>query len=108
MQEMPMIEYLPNGTLEGAIQVANRLGWNVAWHGSGDEWTVWGGEKTLLKTSSRDAAEAFLYALGIAYALLPEDTLDHLVYWVKRWGAPEDITPEERARFGGTARSPEP
>jgi len=90
MQEMPMLRYLPNGTLDGAIQAANRLGWNIAWHGSETEWQVWGGEKTLLKTSSREAAEAFLYGLGIAYALLPEEVYEQLTHLIDQLGISED------------------
>jgi len=61
----------------------------------------------LLRTDTREALEAFLYGLVLAYAVLPEDTFAHLVYWAKGWVEPEDITPEERARFGGAANSPE-
>ncbi len=110
MQDMRWLDHLPDGTLESGVELANRLYWDISWGQCGQQWCVWVGgveQHLLLRTNTREALDAFLYGLGLAYAVLPEDTFDHVVYWVKRWGAPEDITPEERARFGGAARSPE-
>ncbi len=88
LQEMPWLDqyHLPGGTLEGGIELANRLEWNMAW-GEGNDgwWYVWGGEKTVLKTNSREAAEAFLYGIGLAYGVLPEGIFDRLEELVRRW-----------------------
>lgn len=78
VQELTLLKLLPSGTLDGGIELANRLGWNIAWNGSENEWYVWGGEKTLLKADSRASAEAFLYGLGLAYAVLPPGTVEQL------------------------------
>ena len=61
MQELSWLDHLPDATLEGGIELANRLEWNIGW-GEGNDgwWYVWGGEKAILKTKSREAAEAFL------------------------------------------------
>ncbi len=103
MQDMRWLDHLPDGTLASGVELANRLYWHIKWGSGGQQWCVWAGdgEGLLLRTDTREALEAFLYGLGLAYAVLPEDTFDHLVYWVKRWVEPED------ARFGGAARSPE-
>jgi len=42
-------------------------------------------------SDSREVAEAFLYGLGLAYGVLPEDTFRIVEYEVKRWVAPEDL-----------------
>ena len=88
MQELAWLKLLPDGTIEGGIELANRLGWNIGWAGTGTEWTVWSGEKTLLKGDSRQCAEAFLYGLGLAYAVLPPDAFDQLVQLL---GSSEDF-----------------
>ncbi len=77
-ERMPMLRYLPGGTLAGGIELANRLDWNVTWGNVGEEWYVKGGEKIILTTTSREALGTFLYGLGIAYALLPEDAFTML------------------------------
>src|SRR5260370_20219999 len=107
MQDMRWLDHLPDGTLASGVELANRLYWHIKWGSGGQQWCVWAGdgEGLLLRTDTREALEAFLYGLGLAYAVLPEDTFDHLVYWVKRWVEPEDITTDERARFRGSARS---
>ncbi len=110
MQEMRWLNHLPGGTLEGGVELANRVYWDISWGECGKQWCVWVGgveKHLLLRTDARESLDAFLYGLGLAYAVLPEDTFDHLVFQVKRWVEPEDITPEERARFGGSASSPE-
>ena len=62
----------PNGTLEDGIAHANRLEWNITWAGDGALWGVWAGEGLMLRTDSKEVAEAFLYGLGLAYAILPD------------------------------------
>lgn len=65
--------------------MANCLGWNIEWSEGKDAWYAWSGENTILKSDSRDAAEAFLYGSGLAYGVLPEDTFDRLEELVNRW-----------------------
>lgn len=100
------LDHLPGSSLQGGIELANRLYWNVKWHEHEASWCVYSGEDLVYKSDSQDAAEAFIYGLGLAYAVLPEDSFDHLEYWVKRWVAPEDITQEERVQFGDHTPSP--
>ena len=100
MQELPWLGHLPGNNLQGGVDLANRLYWNVTWHEHEGHWFVYGGEALIYRTDLREAAEAFLYGLGLAYAVLPEESFEHLEYCVKRWAAPEDITQEERVRYG--------
>ena len=100
MQRLLWLDHLPGNNLQGGIDLANRLYWSVTWQEHGAQWFVHSGEALIYKADSREAAEAFLYGLGLAYAVLPEDTFDHLEYLVKERVAPEDITPKESARYG--------
>jgi hypothetical protein len=95
MQEMQWLNHLPEGTLEGGIALANRLYWNIVWAEHEHRWYVWSGERLILETDSADAAQAFLYGLGLAYAVLPEGTFERLEYLVKQWVAPETLLPTD-------------
>lgn len=88
MQEMLWLDehHIPGGTLDGSIDLANQLYWNLTVVEHDQHWFVLGGEKVILKTSSREALEAFLYGLGLAYGVLPDhifhllrDALKHIV-----------------------------
>lgn len=100
VQRFLWVDHLPGASLQGGIELANRLYWNVTWREHAARRFVYSGEDLIYTSASREAAEAFLYGLGLAYAVLPEDTFDHLEYLVKELVAPEDITPEESARYG--------
>jgi hypothetical protein len=76
MQEVRWLGHLPNKTLEGGIELLNELAWNIKVEQNGDLWAVSGGECTLLITSSRDAVDAFLYGLALAYRVIPDDILN--------------------------------
>ncbi|HEV2237898.1 MAG TPA: hypothetical protein VGR57_14660 [Ktedonobacterales bacterium] len=99
MQELVWLNRLPDNRLEGGIELVNRLYWNITWWEHEGHWYVKAGEDIILRTDSRQSAEAFLYGLSLAYAVLPDATFDHLVYLVKVLAADEDITAEERRRF---------
>ena len=66
MQQLLWKDYLRDGTLEGGIDLANQLYWNITVSSDGDakKWDVWGGEALLLRTDSQDAAEAFFLWVG--------------------------------------------
>lgn len=68
----------PTGTLEDGIALANRLEWHIEWAGNDTGWYVYGGEALLLKTDSKEVAEAFLYGLGLAYSVLPDAVFQSL------------------------------
>jgi hypothetical protein len=68
----------PNGTLDDGIALANRLEWNLTWVEDTGIWYVYGGERVLLQTDSREVAEAFLYGLGLAYSVFPDAIFESL------------------------------
>jgi hypothetical protein len=85
MQEFLWLDHLPNETIEGGIELANELYWNITLKEGGQQWCVWGGEKPIFCTDSREAVDAFLYGLGLAYSVLPEPVFEQLKEEVKRW-----------------------
>jgi magnesium-transporting ATPase (P-type) len=74
MNDLLMLEkYFPGGSLEGGIELANRLDWGLAVQMAGLDYVVSSGGEPILRTDSKDALQTFLYGLGLAYAVLPED-----------------------------------
>ena len=74
MNDLLMLErYFPDGSLEGGIELANRLDWGITVRMAGDSYVVSSGEEPILRTESKDALQSFLYGLGLAYAILPEE-----------------------------------
>lgn len=84
---------LPNGTIGDGIARANRLYWSITWWDHDGIWYVKGGEDLLLKTDSREVAEAFLYGLGLAYSVLPDGIFDAIEREVKRLVGDDDPAP---------------
>jgi hypothetical protein len=73
MNDLLMLErYFPGGSLEGGIELANRLDWGLSVQRSGDDYVVSSGNEPILRTENKDALQSFIYGLGLAYAVLPE------------------------------------
>ena len=64
------------GSLQGAIERANQLYLKLSVAEKG-EWFVHSGEDLIFKSDSREALDAFLYGLGLAYSL-PEEVFEVL------------------------------
>ncbi|MDM8528867.1 hypothetical protein QUF58_11760 [Anaerolineales bacterium HSG24] len=79
--------HFPNETLEDGINLANQLYWHIKVSESEGVWQVWAGdgESLILQTDSKEAVDAFLYGLGLAYSVLPESVFEQLKAEVKRW-----------------------
>ena len=74
MNDLLMLErYFPGGKLEGGIELANRLDWGLSVQMSGDDFVVSSGNEPILRTESKDALQSFIYGMGLAYAILPEE-----------------------------------
>lgn len=73
MQKLNWVHHLPNGNLDGGIELLNQLLWNVSSQELDGVWRVKSGEKVILTTTSQEAMEAFLYGLSLGYAVLPEE-----------------------------------
>lgn len=75
MNEMPLLgNYFPDGQLDGGIRLLNRLDWGLRVRVTGKGWVVTSGEQLVFRTTEKDALQAFLYGLGLAYAVLPDET----------------------------------
>ena len=73
MNDLLMLEkYFPEGSLEGGIDLANRLDWGISVQMAGDGYVVSRGDEPILRAEHKDAIQSFIYGLGLAYAILPE------------------------------------
>lgn len=73
MIDMPWLDRLPGETPEGALVLANRLYWALEVAEGHGRWVIYAGEDVLLRTDSRESAEAFLYGFGLAYGAIPTE-----------------------------------
>jgi hypothetical protein len=89
MFEMPWLDRLPGGTLDGAVELANRLYWAISVDEHQGRWVVRGGEVVLLRTDSRQTVEAFLYGLGLAYGAIAREAFEQLEACIKELVDPE-------------------
>jgi len=79
MNDLLMLEkYFPGGSLEGGIELANRLDWGLSVQMAGDEFVVSSGNEPIIRTESKDALQSFIYGLGLAYAVLPDELFSSL------------------------------
>jgi hypothetical protein len=81
MQKLPMIEKVPGHSREGAVRQLNELKWSISVVEADGAWSVGAGHKLVLKTSSREAVDALLYGMALAYSVLPEGILDQFRKW---------------------------
>jgi hypothetical protein len=79
MNDLLMLErYFPEGNLEGGIELANRLDWGLTVKVAGDSYVVTSGDEPILRTDEKDALQSFIYGLGLAYAILPDELFSTL------------------------------
>lgn len=78
MQEFKYIHHLPGKSLEGGVELLNSLSWNISCREENGTWWVRGGDQAMLKTDSREAAEAFLYGMALAYSMCPPEMLEQI------------------------------
>ncbi len=79
MNDLCMLEkYFPAGNLEGGIELANRLDWGISVQIAGDGFVVSSGDEPILRAEHKDAIQSFIYGLGLAYAILPEQVFSSL------------------------------
>jgi hypothetical protein len=85
MQELVRIDLLDS--LDEGIALANQLYWDITiFQGEVDGlWYIQTGEKVIFKTDSRESVDAFLYGLGLAYAVLPPQVFEQLREQLQKW-----------------------
>ncbi len=59
------------GTIEDARLIINDFHWFLTIDEIAEQWTVKTGEKTVFTADSREAVDAFLYGMALAYKGLP-------------------------------------
>ncbi len=83
-QEMPWLEDHV-GSLEDGIELINRFHWFLSVVESkegnieGHHWFVLGGDQVLFSADTREAADAFLYGMALAYAVIPDYLFEYIV-----------------------------
>lgn len=75
MQKMPYLE-THVGSIENCITLIDRFYWNLTIAEKNGNWVVKGGEKPIFASDSREAVDAFLYGMGLAYSTIPEDYIE--------------------------------
>jgi hypothetical protein len=69
MLELRWIDHI--GSIEGGIELANKLYWNISVTEDYGKRFVKSGEKAIFVADNSEATDAFLYGLSLAYAVLP-------------------------------------
>lgn len=93
MLEMPWLDRIPGGLPESALTFANRLYWAIRVEEVDGRWVVYGGEKSILYTDSREVVDAFLYGFGLAYGAIPAESFSRLEADIRRLVDPLDLDP---------------
>ncbi len=66
-------------SIEKGIELANQFHWFLEVVEIQGKWFVRSGESVIFGTDNREAVDAFLYGLGLAYAVIPSDLFEYLV-----------------------------
>jgi hypothetical protein len=77
------------GTIDDAVDLINKLHWDLAISETNGVWMVTtGGDKTVIfRADNRAALDAFLYGMALAYAGLPSPQFEQLAEEVSKWYA---------------------
>jgi hypothetical protein len=59
-------------SLDKAQEIANEFLWNITIVKREETWIVYSGDRKLLSSTDRNVVDAFLYGLGLSYAVIPE------------------------------------
>jgi len=87
MQEMTWLD-THLGSLDDAIKVINDFKWYISVVESNGIWYVTTGDRekhVIFRADNREAADAFLYGMGLAYSGIPGEFYDQLVKDVNEW-----------------------
>lgn len=77
-QLLKLRDYVPNNNLEGAVQFLNELSWNLSWHEKNSNWTLYGGDQSIISFDSKDELEAFILGMAIGLAVLPNEIIQQI------------------------------
>jgi hypothetical protein len=79
---------VPDKSLEGAIGLLTSLKVNPQIKSLHDRWVVMGGDKPLLVSDTKEAAETFVFGMALAYSTLPGPILERLRKFLSQLGKP--------------------
>ncbi|MDX2075001.1 MAG: hypothetical protein SFZ02_01105 [bacterium] len=62
------------GTIEDAIESANKGGWNITifYSEQTKKWYVYGGDQLIFNSETREMVDTFLYGMGFALTAMPD------------------------------------
>lgn len=66
-QELMWLDHV--GSIKDGIELINELGWNITIQNG----FVLAGDQAIFKSDSKDAIDAFIYGMALAYSVIPED-----------------------------------
>ena len=75
MNDMKLLES-HIGTIDDAVNLANQFYWSMSIEKQDDKWIVRTGEKAVLVTDSKETLQAFVYGMGLAYSVVPDQLVD--------------------------------
>lgn len=87
MQTMDWLE-THLGSIDEALEVINQFSWDITLAESDGKWYVMAGKgekHTIFSADSREAVDAFLYGLGLAYIGIPSPFFEQLATDVRVW-----------------------
>lgn len=75
MQELRWLESHV-GTISDGVELVNKLCWNLTIKKENNAWFVRGGDQVLFCADNREAVDAFLYGMALAYSILPDEYVE--------------------------------
>lgn len=76
MQDLRWIDHI--GSIDKGLERVNKLYWNITLLQGNGTWFVKSGEKVIFVADNREAVDAFLYGLSLAYGVLPPHLFEAL------------------------------
>ena len=83
MTHFNMISALPEGSLQGGIQLKNHYQWNITIEERNGRWVVFAGDKLLLEVGGRTEVDTFIYGMALMLALMPPHIAGSLERFVR-------------------------
>ena len=78
MIEFELADALPEKSFDGGIALLNSLEWNILLSNVNNTWLVYTGDKVMLRTDSKEVAEAFLLGMALSFAVLDSDIVESI------------------------------
>lgn len=63
-------------SIQACIDLINQFYWNISVINKDDYWLVKSGEMIILEAETQEQVDGFLYGMGLAYSVFPQDYVD--------------------------------